>query len=119
MDILSPCCAGLDAHTRTIVLTVRRLDKGKVRQYTRTYDTRTERLLRLAGWLEADHFSLSNERTLFSRQASSASQVQRLRLRSAKGLLRTGSCHCSTALSLHRGGGYAETTSPTDVIVVP
>jgi transposase len=54
MDILYPCCAGLDVHKQTVVATVRRLDQGKVRQYTRTYGTMTEQLLELADWLEAE-----------------------------------------------------------------
>jgi transposase len=54
MDILYSCCAGLDVHKQTVVATVRRLDQGKVRQYTRTYGTMTEQLLELADWLEAE-----------------------------------------------------------------
>jgi transposase len=54
MDILYPCCAGLDVHKQTVVATVRRLDKGKVCQHTRTYGTMTEQLLQLADWLEAE-----------------------------------------------------------------
>ncbi len=57
MDILYPCCAGLDVHKQTVVATVRRLDKGKVHQYTRTYGTMTEQLLELADWLEAEGVS--------------------------------------------------------------
>ncbi len=57
MDILYPCCAGLDVHKQTVVATVRRLDNGKVRQFTRTYGTMTEQLLELADWLEAEGVS--------------------------------------------------------------
>jgi len=57
MDILYPCCAGLDVHKQTVVVTLRRLDQGKVRQYTRTYGTMTEQLLELADWLEAEGVS--------------------------------------------------------------
>ena len=53
MDIVYACCAGLDVHKKTVVVTVRRLDKGKVRQETRTYATMTAPLLELADWLEA------------------------------------------------------------------
>jgi transposase len=55
MDILYPCCAGLDVHKETVVVTVRRrLDHGKVQQHTRTYGTMTDQLLELADWLEAE-----------------------------------------------------------------
>jgi transposase len=54
MDILYACCAGLDVHKETVVVTVRRrLDNGKVHQQTRTYGTMTVQLLELADWLEA------------------------------------------------------------------
>lgn len=52
MDLLYPCCAGLDVHKDTVVACVRRLDaKGKVRQQTRTFGTMTGQLLGLADWL--------------------------------------------------------------------
>ena len=52
MDILYGCCAGLDVHKETVVVTVRRRqDHGKVQQQTRTYGTMTEQLLELADWL--------------------------------------------------------------------
>lgn len=55
MDILYACCAGLDVHKDSVVVTVRRrLDNGKVQQRTRTYGTMTEQLLELADWLEAE-----------------------------------------------------------------
>jgi len=55
MDILYACCAGLDVHKETVVVTVRRrLDNGKVQQRTRTYGTMTTQLLELADWLEAE-----------------------------------------------------------------
>src|SRR5439155_21724154 len=54
MDILHACCAGLDVHQQTVVVTVRRRQqKGAVRQETRTYGTMTGQLLELADWLEA------------------------------------------------------------------
>jgi len=52
MDILYGCCAGLDVHKETVVVTVRRRqDHGKVQQQTRTYGTMTEQLLELADGL--------------------------------------------------------------------
>jgi transposase len=55
MDILYACCAGLDVHKQTVVVTVRRRqDNAKVHQQTRTYGTMTEQLLELADWLEAE-----------------------------------------------------------------
>jgi hypothetical protein len=42
MDILHACCAGLDVHQQTVVVTVRRRQqKGTARQETRTYGTMT------------------------------------------------------------------------------
>lgn len=53
MDIVYACCAGLDVHKETVVVTVRRRhDTGKVDQWTRTYGTMTAQLLELADWLE-------------------------------------------------------------------
>ena len=55
MDIVYACCAGLDVHKETVVVTVRRRhDSGKVEQRTRTYGTMTAQLLELADWLEAE-----------------------------------------------------------------
>ncbi len=55
MDILYACCAGLDVHKETVVVTVRRRhDNGRVQQWTRTYGTMTEQLLELADGLEAE-----------------------------------------------------------------
>jgi transposase len=55
MDIVYVCCAGLDVHKETAVVTVRRRhDTGKVEQRTRTYGTMTAQLLELADWLEAE-----------------------------------------------------------------
>jgi transposase len=52
MDLLYPCCAGLDVHKDTVVACVRRRDvKGQVRQQTRTFGTMTSQLLELADWL--------------------------------------------------------------------
>lgn len=59
MDILYPCCAGLDVHKKTVVACVRRIDaaKGKVRQQTRTFGTMTSQILELADWLTAEGVS--------------------------------------------------------------
>jgi transposase len=55
MDIVYACCAGLDVHKETVVVTVRRRHgTGKVEQRTRTFGTMTEQLLELADWLEAE-----------------------------------------------------------------
>jgi hypothetical protein len=52
MDIVYPCCAGLDVHKDTVVVTVRcRHADGSVRQWTRSYGTMTAPLLELADWL--------------------------------------------------------------------
>jgi transposase len=52
MDIVYPCCAGLDVHKQTVVACVRRLDgKGVVHKEVRTFGTTTAELLRLADWL--------------------------------------------------------------------
>lgn len=58
MDILYPCCAGLDVHKKTVVACVRHVDgKGKARQETRTFATLTSELLSLADWLTAEGVS--------------------------------------------------------------
>ena len=52
MDIVNACCAGLDVHKETVVVTVRRRqENGKVQQQTRTFGTMTEQLLELGDWL--------------------------------------------------------------------
>jgi transposase len=52
MDIVYPCCAGLDVHKQTVVACVRRLDaKGVVHKEVRTFGTMTAELLQLADWL--------------------------------------------------------------------
>jgi transposase len=54
MDIVYDSCAGLDVHKDTVVVCVlRRDDKRKVRQETRTFSTMTSRLLEMGDWLEA------------------------------------------------------------------
>jgi transposase len=54
MDIVFPCCAGLDVHKDTIVVCVRRLVGGAKRKTTsevRTFHTMTEQILALGDWL--------------------------------------------------------------------
>lgn len=54
MDVLHPCCAGLDVHKRTVVATVRRVEPaGEVEQKTKTFATMTRDLLALADWMAA------------------------------------------------------------------
>jgi transposase len=54
MEVIIPCCAGLDVHKRTIVACVRRLGPdGRIDQEVRTYGTMTADLLSLADWLAA------------------------------------------------------------------
>jgi transposase len=52
MDLVYPCCAGLDVHKETVVACVRRAEsKGKVQPQTRTFGTMTTQLLELSDWL--------------------------------------------------------------------
>jgi hypothetical protein len=54
MDIVFPCCAGLDVHKDTIVVCVRCLRSGAKRKSVnqiRTFGTTTEQILALADWL--------------------------------------------------------------------
>jgi transposase len=51
MDILHPCCAGLDVHKEKVVACVRKLKGGSVRQEVRTFRTETHALLDMADWL--------------------------------------------------------------------
>ena len=60
MDILYPCCAGLDVHKDTVVACIRHLLPGRHKQatpQTRTFGTRTPQLLTLADWLAAEGVS--------------------------------------------------------------
>jgi transposase len=57
MDIVFPCCAGLDIHKDTIVVCVRRLVGGakrKTASEVRTFHTMTEQILALGDWLERE-----------------------------------------------------------------
>src|SRR5947209_1145368 len=51
MDILHPCCAGLDIHKEKVVACVRKHSGGQTRQEVRTFRTETTALLALADWL--------------------------------------------------------------------
>lgn len=54
MEVLHPCCAGLDVHQKTVVACVRRVTGGgRARQEVRTFGTTTPELLELADWLVA------------------------------------------------------------------
>ncbi len=55
MDVLHPCCAGLDVHKDTVVACVRRLDRaGHARKTVQTFATTTAALLGLLDWLLAE-----------------------------------------------------------------
>jgi transposase len=58
MDILHPCCAGLDIHKEKVVACVRKLLCGKVHQEVRTYRTETNALLELADWLTDEQVTI-------------------------------------------------------------
>jgi transposase len=54
MEILLPCCAGLDVHKRTVMACVRRITSdGAVHEQTLSFGTMTAELLALADWLTA------------------------------------------------------------------
>ena len=55
MDVLHPCCAGLDVHKDSVYACVRRIGPGGgVRETVRVFGTMTPDLLRLADWLAAE-----------------------------------------------------------------
>jgi transposase len=54
VEILIPCCAGLDVHKKTVVACVRRItDGGEVLCQSRRFGTMTAELLALGDWLTA------------------------------------------------------------------
>ena len=54
MDIVYPCCAGLDVHKKTVVACVRHLGAdGTSSSKVRTFATTTAALRALADWLAA------------------------------------------------------------------
>jgi transposase len=52
MEVLYPCCAGLDVHKETVFACVRRAHGATVEREVRTFGTTTRELLRLLSWLE-------------------------------------------------------------------
>jgi transposase len=58
MDLLHPCCAGLDVHKKTVVACVRRAGPdGQVSRQVLTFGTMTAELIALADWLDAQGVS--------------------------------------------------------------
>jgi transposase len=53
MNVLSPCCAGLDVHKRQVVACLRNATGAAVRYETRTFGTTVAELLALHDWLAA------------------------------------------------------------------
>ncbi len=55
MDLIHPCCAGLDVHKKTVVACVRRAGPdGQVQRDVRPFGTMTADLIALADWLDAE-----------------------------------------------------------------
>jgi transposase len=54
MEVLHPCCAGLDVHKETVVACVRQARVSPVRREVRTFGTTTAQLLALVEWLEGE-----------------------------------------------------------------
>jgi transposase len=55
MQVVYACCAGIDVHKRTAVVTVLRTDPaGKTSKVTRTFSTMTAELRAVAAWLEQE-----------------------------------------------------------------
>ena len=58
MDLIHPCCAGLDVHKKTVVACVRRAGPdGQVVRQVLTFGTMTAELIALADWLDAQGVS--------------------------------------------------------------
>jgi hypothetical protein len=51
MEVLYPCCTGLDVHAETVVACVRIAASASIRREHRTVPTTTTGLLELAQWL--------------------------------------------------------------------
>lgn len=51
MEVLHPCCAGLDVHKDSVVACARVIVDGDVRQEVETFGTTTKALLALSDWL--------------------------------------------------------------------
>jgi transposase len=55
MDLIHPCCAGLDIHKKTVVACVRRAGPdGQVSRQVLTFGTMTADLIALADWLDSE-----------------------------------------------------------------
>lgn len=58
MEAIFPCCAGMDVHSKTVAVCVRRIDdQGKIHAEVRTFGTMTRDLLSLCDWLIAEGVS--------------------------------------------------------------
>lgn len=57
MEAIYECVCGLDVHSGSIQACVRRLDRGKVVQETRSFATMTRDILSLADWLSSEGVS--------------------------------------------------------------
>lgn len=53
MDVLYPCCAGLDVHKGSVVACIRDARGARVQESIRTFGTTTESLNELAAWVRA------------------------------------------------------------------
>jgi len=53
METIYASCAGLDIHKKTVEVTVRRMEQGRVRAETRQFGTMTRDLLALSDWLRS------------------------------------------------------------------
>lgn len=53
MEVVNPCCAGLDVHKKTVVAcALRTQEDGTVKKQVRTFGTMTGSLLGLGDWLD-------------------------------------------------------------------
>ncbi len=53
MDLMNPCCAGLDVHKKTVVACIRRVEPdGQISRTLATFRTMTADLIELADWLD-------------------------------------------------------------------
>jgi transposase len=53
MEVVNPCCAGLDVHKQTVVAcALRTQEDGTVKKQVRTFGTMTGSLLGLGDWLD-------------------------------------------------------------------
>jgi transposase len=53
MEVVYPCCAGLDVHKESVVACVRRTVGGEITREVKTFETTTAGLLNLSAWLSA------------------------------------------------------------------